>query len=112
MTPRESTLSGTAPRTCSPKLFVNFIRGVKFGIGRQSKMAFTMTSILARIKITSDDFAKIEAKMTELARRDEQIVRADISIVDALEALSATVAKNISANLYPNLKTAASPPIP
>ena len=35
--------------------------------------------------ITAADFPKIEAKMLELARRDEQIVRSDISKADALK---------------------------
>ena len=36
-------------------------------------------------KRSSDDFAKIEAKMLELAKQDQQIVRADISKDDALK---------------------------
>ncbi len=58
--------------------------GVKFGIGPAIENGFYYDIDPGENKITSDDFAKIEAKMTELARRDEQIVRADISKADAL----------------------------
>ncbi len=50
--------------------------GVKFGIGPAIENGFYYDIDPGENKITSDDFAKIEAKMTELARRDEQIVRA------------------------------------
>ncbi len=58
--------------------------GVKFGIGPAIENGFYYDIDPGENKITSDDFAKIEAKMTELARRDEKIVRADISKADAL----------------------------
>ncbi len=57
---------------------------MKFGIGPAIENGFYYDIDPGENKITSDDFAKIEAKMTELARRDEQIVRADISKADAL----------------------------
>ncbi|MCH5222331.1 MAG: TGS domain-containing protein, partial [Muribaculaceae bacterium] len=59
--------------------------GVRFGIGPAIENGFYYDIDPGEHKITSDDFAKIEAKMLELAREDQQIVRADISKADALK---------------------------
>ena len=59
--------------------------GVKFGIGPAIENGFYYDIDPAGNTITSDDFAKIEDKMLELARRKAEIVRADISKADALK---------------------------
>ena len=59
--------------------------GVKFGIGPAVENGFYYDIDPGENKLTSDDFAKIEAKMLELAKKNEAIVRADISKADALK---------------------------
>ena len=59
--------------------------GVKFGIGPAIENGFYYDIDPNGHSITAADFPAIEAKMIELARRDEQIVRADISKADALK---------------------------
>ncbi len=59
--------------------------GVRFGIGPAIENGFYYDIDPGEHKLTSDDFAKIEAKMLELARQGQQIVRADISKADALK---------------------------
>ena len=59
--------------------------GVKFGICPAIENGFYYDIDPAGNTITSDDFAKIEDKMLELARRKAEIVRADISKADALK---------------------------
>ena len=59
--------------------------GVKFGIGPAIENGFYYDIDPNGHTITSEDFPRIEAKMLELAKRDEQIVRADISKEDALK---------------------------
>jgi threonyl-tRNA synthetase len=59
--------------------------GVKFGIGPALENGFYYDIDPNGHNITSADFPAIEAKMLELAKRNEQIVRADISKADALE---------------------------
>ncbi len=59
--------------------------GVKFGIGPAIENGFYYDIDPGDNKLTADDFGKIEAKMLELAREDQQIVRADISKADALK---------------------------
>ncbi len=59
--------------------------GVKFGIGPAIENGFYYDIDPGKNKLTSDDFGKIEAKMLELAKQDQQIVRADISKADALK---------------------------
>ena len=59
--------------------------GVKFGIGPAIENGFYYDIDPGDNKLTADDFSKIEAKMLELAREDQQIVRADISKADALK---------------------------
>ena len=58
--------------------------GVKFGIGPAIENGFYYDIDPGEHTITAADFPKIEAKMLELARRDEKIVRADIAKADAL----------------------------
>ncbi len=58
--------------------------GVKFGIGQAIENGFYYDIDPGEHTITAADFPKIEAKMLELARRDEKIVRADIAKADAL----------------------------
>lgn len=60
--------------------------GVKFGIGPALENGFYYDIDPNGHSITAADFPAIEAKMLELAKRDEQIVRADISKADALKA--------------------------
>ena len=59
--------------------------GVRFGIGPAIENGFYYDIDPGDNKLTSDDFAKIEAKMLELAKQDQQIVRHDISKADALK---------------------------
>ena len=59
--------------------------GIKFGIGPAIENGFYYDIDPNGHSITAADFPAIEAKMIELARRDEQIVRADISKDDALK---------------------------
>ena len=59
--------------------------GVKFGIGPAIENGFYYDIDPGEHNITAADFAKIEKKMLELARRKEPIVRADISKADALK---------------------------
>ena len=58
--------------------------GVKFGIGPAIENGFYYDIDTNGHQITDEDFPKIEKKMLELARRKEDIVRADISKEDAL----------------------------
>ena len=59
--------------------------GVKFGIGPAIENGFYYDIDPGENKLTSDDFAKIEAKMLELSKKNEQIVRADIAKADAIK---------------------------
>ena len=59
--------------------------GVKFGIGPAIENGFYYDIDPAGHTITADDFAKIENKMLELARKKEDIVRRDITKADALK---------------------------
>ena len=59
--------------------------GVKFGIGPAIENGFYYDIYPGEHKLTSDDFAKIEKKMLELASKKEDIVRKDISKADALK---------------------------
>ena len=59
--------------------------GVKFGIGPAVENGFYYDIDPNGHNITSADFPTIEAKMLELAKRNEKIIRADISKDDALK---------------------------
>ena len=59
--------------------------GIRFGIVPAIENGFYYDVDPGDNKLSSDDFAKIEAKMLELAKQDQQIVRADISKDDALK---------------------------
>lgn len=59
--------------------------GVKFGIGPAVENGFYYDIDPGEHQLTADDFPKIEEKMLELARRKEDIVRANISKADALK---------------------------
>ena len=59
--------------------------GVKFGIGPAVETGFYYDIDPNGNSITAADFPAIEAKMLELAKRNECIVRADISKADALK---------------------------
>lgn len=58
--------------------------GVKFGIGPAVETGFYYDIDPNGNSITAADFPAIEAKMLELAKRNESIVRADISKAEAL----------------------------
>ncbi|MFR9650659.1 MAG: threonine--tRNA ligase [Rikenellaceae bacterium] len=58
--------------------------GVKFGIGPAIESGFYY-DVESPTPITESDLAKIEAKMMELARTKEQMVRVEVSKADALE---------------------------
>ena len=60
--------------------------GVKFGIGPAIENGFYYDIDTNGHTLTSADFANIEKKLLELARRKEPIVRAEISKADALKA--------------------------
>ncbi len=59
--------------------------GVKFGIGPAIENGFYYDIDPGDNQLTSDDFAKIEKKMLELAQKKSDIVRRDISKSDALK---------------------------
>ncbi len=59
--------------------------GVKFGIGPAVENGFYYDIDPGEHKLTDDDFAKIEKRMLELARENQEIRRADISKADALK---------------------------
>ena len=59
--------------------------GVKFGIGPAIENGFYYDIDPGENKLTADDFAKIEARMLEIAKTGEEIVRHDISKADALK---------------------------
>ena len=59
--------------------------GVKFGIGPALENGFYYDIDPNGHQITSEDFPRIEAKMLELAKRNEEIRRQDISKADALK---------------------------
>lgn len=60
-------------------------KGVQFGIGPAIENGFYYDIDPGDNEITSAEFPKIEAKMAELAARDEAVVRKDISKSDALK---------------------------
>ncbi|MDE6222790.1 MAG: threonine--tRNA ligase [Muribaculaceae bacterium] len=60
--------------------------GVKFGIGPAIENGFYYDIDTNGHTLTAADFPAIEKKMLELARKKENIVRADISKADALKA--------------------------
>ena len=60
-------------------------KGVQFGIGPAIENGFYYDIDPGENVITSADFPKIEAKMAELAAKDEAVVRKDISKADALK---------------------------
>ncbi len=59
--------------------------GVKFGIGPAIENGFYYDIDPGDNQLTSDDFAKIEKKMLDLAQKKSDIVRRDISMSDALK---------------------------
>ena len=60
-------------------------KGVQFGIGPAIENGFYYDIDPGDNEITSAEFPKIEAKMAELAAKDEAVVRKDISKSDALK---------------------------
>ncbi len=58
---------------------------VQFGIGPAVENGFYYDIDTGGTPLTDADFAKIEKKMTELAQKNEAVVRADISKADALK---------------------------
>lgn len=59
--------------------------GVKFGIGPAIDNGFYYDIDLGDQKFTSDDFAKLEAKMLELAKQENVYVRKEVSKAEALQ---------------------------
>ncbi len=63
--------------------------GIQFGFGPAIEAGFFYDVLLPDGKQISDaDFPRIEEKMMELARRDEPIVRREVSKTDSLEAFA------------------------
>ncbi len=62
--------------------------GVKFGIGPAIESGFYY-DVDSPVTIKEEDLTKIEAKMTELARKKESLSRTEISKAEALEMFSA-----------------------
>ena len=62
--------------------------GIQFGIGPAIENGFYYDIDPGENTITSADFPKIEAKMAELAAKNEAVVRADISKADVLKKFS------------------------
>ncbi len=58
--------------------------GIKFGIGPAVESGFYY-DVDSPTPITESDLVKIEAKMLELARQKEQLIRTDVSKADALK---------------------------
>jgi len=60
--------------------------GIQFGFGPAVENGFYYDVMMPEgTALSETDFPKIEAKMTELARRDEQVVRKEVSKADALK---------------------------
>ncbi len=59
--------------------------GVKFGIGPAIDSGFYYDIDLGDHKFTSDDFAKLEAKMLELAKKESVFVRKEVAKADAIQ---------------------------
>ena len=62
--------------------------GIKFGIGPAIEQGFYY-DVDAPTPILESDLAKIEAKMTELARQKEELVRTEVSKAEALATFTA-----------------------
>ena len=64
--------------------------GIQFGFGPAVEGGFFYDVMPAEGQVISDnDFAKIEAKMMELAKKDEPVVRKEVSKADALAEFAA-----------------------
>lgn len=64
--------------------------GIQFGFGPAIEKGFFYDVMPAEGQVISEnDFAKIEAKMLELAKKDEPVVRRDVSKADALKEFEA-----------------------
>ena len=64
--------------------------GIQFGFGPAIENGFFYDVMPAEGQVISEnDFAKIEAKMLELAKKDESVVRRDVSKADALKEFEA-----------------------
>ena len=61
--------------------------GIKFGIGPAIEQGFYY-DVDSPTPILESDLAKIEAKMTELARQKEELVRTEVSKAEALKTFS------------------------
>ena len=61
--------------------------GIKFGIGPAIEQGFYY-DVDSPTPILESDLAKIEAKMTELARQKEELVRTEVSKADALKTFT------------------------
>lgn len=85
--------------------------GVKFGIGPAIENGFYYDIDPAGNSITAADFPRIEAKMLELARTANPVVRRDISKADALK-LFGDRGEKYNASLSANSKTDTSPHTP
>ena len=59
--------------------------GVKFGIGPAIDSGFYYDIDLSDHKFSSDDFAKLETKMLELAKQENAYIRKEVSKAEALE---------------------------
>lgn len=59
--------------------------GVKFGIGPPIDNGFYYDIDLGGTKLTDEDLAKLEAKMKELAAKDNKYVRSEVSKADAVK---------------------------
>ena len=64
--------------------------GIQFGFGPAIENGFFYDVMTPEgVSISENDFPKIEAKMQELARKDEKVVRRDVSKADALKEFKA-----------------------
>lgn len=59
--------------------------GVKFGIGPAIDAGFYYDIDFGDHKFTSDDFAKLEAKMLELAKKESQFIRKEVPKAEAIQ---------------------------
>ena len=87
--------------------------GIQFGFGPAVESGFFYDVMPAEGQVISEnDFAKIEAKMMELAKKNEPVVRKEVSKADALAEFKATVRPTSASTLSRTWRMVPSPHIP
>ena len=81
---------GSAAGTYHERRIVSFHPGIQFGFGPAVESGFFYDVMPAEGQVISEnDFAKIEAKMMELAKKNEPVVRKEVAKADALAEFKA-----------------------